>query len=83
MEPWFASNQDEALDAAEATQALATLPIELREAIVLRLWGELSFEEIAELTQASTSTAHRRYVAGLAALRERQSSCTTQTNMKK
>jgi RNA polymerase sigma factor (sigma-70 family) len=83
IEPWFATNHDDAMDAAAATQALAALPLEQREAIVLRLWGGLSFEQIGDLTQTSTSTAHRRYVAGLAALRERQTSCTTQTNVKK
>jgi RNA polymerase sigma factor (sigma-70 family) len=81
--PWFAANQEDVLDAAAATRALAALPLELRETIVLRLWGGQSFEQIAELTDASTSTAHRRYVAGLTALRERQLSCTAQTTPKK
>jgi len=71
-EPWFATNHDERLDAAAATDALASLAIDVREAIVLRLWGGLSFDQIADLTKTSTSTAHRRYVAGLAALRERE-----------
>lgn len=51
--------------------AVATLDDELREVIVARTWGGLGFEEIAALVGCSTSTAHRRYVAGLAALRER------------
>jgi len=53
-----------------AVEALESLPIEQREAIVLRLWSGLSFEEIAELIGKSTSTAHRRYLAGLAGLRK-------------
>ena len=44
--------------------------IDQREAIVLRMWSGLSFEEIAELTGKSTSTAHRRYLAGLDTLRK-------------
>ncbi len=76
-EPWFTGNPDDTLDAAAVTEALAALPPELRETIVLRLWGGLTLEQIAELTQVSTSTAHRRYVAGLTALRERSSSCTS------
>src|SRR5262249_49806607 len=57
-DPWFATNHDDALDAAAATESLAELPLAQREAIVLRLWGGLSFEQIAELTQSSTTTAH-------------------------
>ena len=75
-EPWFEKNHDDAMDAAAATKALAALPLEQRETIVLRLWGGLSFEQIAELTETSISTAHRRYIAGLSALRERQIGCT-------
>jgi RNA polymerase sigma-70 factor (ECF subfamily) len=70
-EPWFHPPQSDRLDAEEATRALAALPIEQRETIVFRLWGGLSFEQIAELTGCSTSSAHRCYQKGLAALRER------------
>lgn len=70
-EPWFTTSTGQRLDAAAATTALRQLPIEQRETIVARLWGGLSYEQIAELTGASTSSAHRWYQAGLAALRER------------
>jgi len=59
------------LGAEQLAAALAALPDELREVVVARTWGELNFEQIAELTGCSTSTAHRRYEAGLTALRER------------
>jgi len=67
---WFVTSADNAIDANAAVQALELLPIEQREAIVLRLWSGRSFEEIAELIGKSTSTAHRRYLAGLTSLRE-------------
>jgi RNA polymerase sigma-70 factor (ECF subfamily) len=70
-ESWFAAAPGQRLDAVAATRALQELPEEQRETIVARLWGGLTFEDIAELTGASSSTAHRRYEAGLAALRER------------
>jgi RNA polymerase sigma-70 factor (ECF subfamily) len=70
-ESWFKPSPGERLDATSATRALEQLPIEQRETIVARLWGGLSLEETARLTGTSTSTAHRRYQAGLAALRER------------
>jgi RNA polymerase sigma-70 factor (ECF subfamily) len=69
-EPWFAA-ADEQLDAREATRLLAEVPLERREVIVARLWGGLTFEEIAELVGCSLPTAHRRYQAGLAELKER------------
>jgi RNA polymerase sigma factor (sigma-70 family) len=68
---WFAAAEGEGLDAAAAVEALQVLPIELRETVVLRLWSDLSFDEIAKLTETSTSTAHRRYAEGLKALRDR------------
>jgi RNA polymerase sigma-70 factor (ECF subfamily) len=70
-QPWSAPSEDDRLDAAAATEALAELPIEQRETIVARLWGRLSFEEISHLTGSSTSSVHRWYHQGLAALRER------------
>lgn len=70
-EQWFTPAPENALDVATATRVLECLPIELRETIVARLWGGLSFEQIAELSGTSSSTAHRRYAAGLSELRER------------
>jgi len=68
---WFVATPEAQLDAAAATRALEDLPIEQRETIVARLWGELPFEQVAQLTGCSVSTAFRRYQAGLSALRER------------
>jgi RNA polymerase sigma-70 factor (ECF subfamily) len=68
----------EPIDNVELAAAFALLADELREAVVARIWGGLNFEQIAELAGCSTSTAHRRYEAGLAALRERiQPQCPT------
>jgi RNA polymerase sigma-70 factor (ECF subfamily) len=70
-EPWFEPSEGDRIDAREASQALEQLPLEQREAIVARLWGGRSFEEIAQWMGSSTSTVHRWYQQGLAALRER------------
>jgi RNA polymerase sigma factor (sigma-70 family) len=67
---WF-EDVDGQLDAQEATGMLAKLPLELREVIVARLWGGLTFVEIAELVDCSLPTAQRRYHAGLTELKER------------
>ena len=45
--------------------ALAAIPLEQREVIVLHLTGELKFKEIARIQQASISTVHGRYRYGL------------------
>lgn len=68
---WFITVDEAAPDIEAATAALQTLPLQEREIIVAHLWGGLTFEQIAELTGVSSSTAHRCYTAGLSALRER------------
>jgi RNA polymerase sigma-70 factor (ECF subfamily) len=69
-EAWF-SRTDERLDADEATRLLSELRLEERETIIARLWGGLTFDEIAQLVNCSLPTAHRRYQAGLAELKLR------------
>src|SRR5262249_29632509 len=68
---WFVPPEGAGLDAAAAATALQTLPAEQREVIVARLWGGLTFDQFAEVTGTPASTAHRCYLAGLSALRER------------
>ncbi len=67
-ESWF-EDHAQALDAAAATEALSRLSRELREAVVARIWGELTFGEIAELLSTSTSSAQRWYEQGLKELK--------------
>jgi RNA polymerase sigma-70 factor (ECF subfamily) len=67
---WFEPSVDTRLDASRAAEQLETLPIEQREVVVARIWGGLSFEEIAGLTKTSRSTVHRRYVAAIETLRK-------------
>jgi RNA polymerase sigma-70 factor (ECF subfamily) len=66
---WFVPTESQGLDAAQATTALASLPIDERETIVAHLWGGLTFEQIGPLIGVSAATAHRRYVSGLESLR--------------
>jgi RNA polymerase sigma factor (sigma-70 family) len=70
-ESWFEINPGDRLDAVAATDALKQIPIQEREVIVARLWGGLSFEEIAMASGSSASTAYRCYQRGLATLQER------------
>ncbi len=68
---WFQPSEEARLDAAAATAALAALEDDLRETVTAHLWGGLTFDQIAALTETSASTAHRRYQQGLERLRER------------
>ena len=69
-ESWF-STADDQLDAQGATRMLEELDQDCREVIVAKLWGGLSFAQIARLQGCSLTTAHRRYQDGLTRLHER------------
>ena len=72
---WFEAQhsprEGPAVDPESAQEALSALPVEQREVIVARLWGGLTFEQIAGLVGTSASSAHRQYHEGLTALRGR------------
>lgn len=56
-------------DSGRLNQAIAQLPHEQREVIVLHLKGEMKFKEIAELQSVSINTIQGRYRYGLNKLR--------------
>jgi len=67
---WFARTTLENEERAEALQAaLAQLPTEQREVVVLKIWGELTFEQIARTLELSPHTAASRYRYALETLR--------------
>src|SRR5688572_4528243 len=56
---WFEPPGPDALiDAQTAKAALAQLPPPSREIVVLRIWSDLSFAQIAGVMQMSLSTVH-------------------------
>ena len=72
---WFVSSETADADPNPApkliSEMLRALPDEQREVVVARIWGGLSFDQIAEVVGASRSTVHRRYHEALEALRNR------------
>ena len=60
---------DADLDADAVAAALAGLPADLREPVVLHVWGGRTFAEVGSLLGCSASAAHRRYGRGLDLLR--------------
>jgi len=54
----------------ELEGALQRLPVGQREVLVLKIWNELTFEQIAETLEIPLNTAASRYRYALAALRK-------------
>ena len=67
---WFERSPSEGPDETRAMGALAELPPEQREVIVLKIWHERTFEEIGILLEISPNTAAGRYRYGLQKLRQ-------------
>ena len=65
------ANPDENIFRDELASALAELPEEQRAVVHLKLWEELTFEEIAAALDISSNTAASRYRYGIDKLRER------------
>ncbi|TWT87697.1 ECF RNA polymerase sigma factor SigE [Pseudobythopirellula maris] len=55
----------------EAADLIEKLPGDLREIIVLRVWGGLTFAEIGRTVGVATATAQRRYEQALLQLQQR------------
>jgi RNA polymerase sigma factor (sigma-70 family) len=78
---WFIPQLDNRLDAQAAERSLRKLGPEQREVVVLRIWGDLSFAEIAEVMHLGVSTVHDRYKAALGELRSAlEQPCPTKSN---
>ncbi len=67
---WFERSPAESLAEQQAMRALAELPREQREVIVLKIWHERTFEEIGNLLEISPNTAAGRYRYGLQKMRQ-------------
>jgi RNA polymerase sigma-70 factor (ECF subfamily) len=68
-EAWFEASPDTSAAERAAMDALARLPDEQREVLVLKFWHQLTLEEIGRLQGVSPNTAAGRYRYGVAALR--------------
>lgn len=64
------AGQTSPLEGLQLLEALDTLKSDERETVVLRIWSGLTWQEIAELTSTSSSSAQRQYVAALKQLRQ-------------
>jgi len=66
---WFERSEGETPQEQAAMRALAQLPREQREVIVLKIWHQHTFEMIGELLEVSPNTVAGRYRYGLQKLK--------------
>ena len=70
-ELWFKPDFEGSERATQLEDAVIQLPSEQREIVVLKIWGGLTFAQIAEQLEVSGNTAASRYRYALNALREK------------
>src|SRR5271163_3853165 len=68
--PLFESSLERAEEHARLETAIHGLPVEQREVLTLKIWGELTFQQIATVTDESPNTVASRYRLALVALRQ-------------
>ena len=69
LDDWFEPVADEPFDGEALTAALESLDADVREIIVAKIWSDLTFREIAELTGRPISSVHLDYQRGIETLR--------------
>ncbi len=58
---WFDARHDQRLIAEEVERTLSTLSDIERQIVVAKVWGELTFEQIGDLVDMSSSAVHRHF----------------------
>ncbi len=67
--PWLSSAADDEYLRARLESMLRKLPAEFAEVVVLHIWGEHTFQQIADMTGNKLATITSRYRYALQALR--------------
>jgi RNA polymerase sigma-70 factor (ECF subfamily) len=70
MQPAFQSDLESRERCAAIETALEGLPRKQREVVVLKIWGELTFDKIAAALEIPPNTAASRYRYALSAMRK-------------
>ncbi len=68
--PWLASSEDDSHLRQQVEALLRTLSPDFAEVVVLHIWGEHTFQQIAEMTYTNLSTVTSRYRYAMQALRK-------------
>jgi RNA polymerase sigma-70 factor (ECF subfamily) len=67
-EAWFDTSVGDADRREAIEQAMRSLPVELREVLVMRIWGRATFQQIGEALKVSSKTAAARYAEAIDSL---------------
>ena len=67
---WFSPPGPDVAEEESLRRALRILPDDQRQVVVMHIWGELTFSEIAGVLSISANTAASRYRYALAKLRD-------------
>ena len=67
---WFSPPDQDNGGEQNLRRALAALPDDQRQVVVLHVWGELTFSQIGDLLKVSSNTAASRYRYALGKLRD-------------
>lgn len=70
LDIWFEPYAGSRMDAALATQWIERLPDVQRQIVTARIWGELTFEQIAEVVDRPTATVFRLFREALDTIRQ-------------
>lgn len=70
---WFSPPDIDIAGEQKLRRALAALPKDQREIVVLHIWGDLTFSQIADLLNINANTAASRYRYALGKLKEAMS----------
>jgi len=68
--PWFIRANRDSDAELDLQRALCSLPDDQRQAIILHIWGELTFSQIAEVLGTNSNTAASRYRYALVKMRD-------------
>ena len=67
---WFEYEGDDKAYAESVQAALGKIPEKFREVVTLKIWGEMTFAQIAEHLDVSQNTVQSRYRYGLEKLKQ-------------
>jgi RNA polymerase sigma factor (sigma-70 family) len=76
---WFQARPEDLIDGQQVQALLETLAPDLREVVLLRIWGQMSLKEVAGIVDKPVSTVHHLFQTALETLRQQleSSSCVT------
>ena len=67
---WFEAPEELGYWSAKLESAIRALPVEQSEVVVMRIWGEMTFDDIARVLDISINTVASRYRYAISKLRE-------------